>query len=314
MANEVVGRDAELGRVRAFLDAPAGGLGAMVLEGEAGIGKSMLWAAGVAEAQRRGFRVLSSRPVEAERGLAYVVLADLLEDVVDEALPTLSAPRRGALEGALLMGGGPGDPLDPRALGVAVRTCFETVANRGPLVLAIDDIQWVDPSSVSALAFALRRLQGEHILLLLARRRDERAQASGIDDSVDAESVERLRVGPLSLGAMRLLLQRRLGQMLARPTLLRLHEVSGGNPFYALELARGHASRGASGDPTEPVAVPETLERLVAARLAGLGGATREALLVAAAHGRPSPLLTLEVRGRDRRARWGTRDHVFPAN
>jgi DNA-binding CsgD family transcriptional regulator len=288
---EIVGRDDELRYLHAFFDRTDGELRALVLEGEAGVGKSTLWTAGVAEVQQRGFQVLSSRPAEVERGLPHVVLADLLEGVADEVLPTLSAPRRRALEGALLMRQGPEDELDPRALGVAVRTCFQVLAEERPLVLAVDDSQWVDSSSASVLAFALRRLRAERMLLLLARRLDERTGERGIEESVDVHAVERLRVGPLSMGAMHALLQLRLGRPLVRPTLLRLHEMSGGNPFYALELARGLSSAGANGDPTEPLPVPETLERLVDARLGRLDGSTREALLLTAAHGRPSAAL-----------------------
>ena len=112
-----------------------------------------------------------------------------------------------------------------------------------------------------------------------------------MEEALEPDAVERLRVGPLSIGAIHTLLQRRLGRPFARPTLRRLHEISGGNPFYALELARGLGSAGATVDSLEPFPVPETLERLVGARLAGLGGATHEALLLVAAHGRPSRAL-----------------------
>lgn len=286
-----MGRDDELGLLSAFLDGTDRELRALVLEGEAGVGKSTLWAAGVAGAEQRGFQVLSSRPAEAERGLPHVVLADLLDGVVEEVLPTLSAPRRRALEGALLMDRAPKYEVDPRALGVAVRTCLQILAEKRPLVLAVDDTQWVDPSSASVLAFALRRMRTERILLLLARRLDERGEDPGMEAALESDAVERLRVGRLSVGAMHALLQRRLGRQFARPTLLRLHEISGGNPFYALEVARGLDSGEEIGDPTAPLPVPETLERLVGARLAGLGSATREALLLTAAHGRPSPAL-----------------------
>jgi predicted ATPase len=80
MALDVVGRDEELSALRAFLDRRAIGEGpfAIALEGEAGIGKSTLWRAAVEDALRRGRRVLSARPAESERGLAYAGLGDLL--------------------------------------------------------------------------------------------------------------------------------------------------------------------------------------------------------------------------------------------
>jgi hypothetical protein len=291
MTREILGRDEELGFLNAFLDGADRGVRGLVLEGEAGVGKSTLWTAGLANAEERGFQVLSSGPAEAERALPHVVLADLLEGVVEKVLPTLLAPRRRALESALLIDRAPEYELDPRALAVAVRSSFQVLADERPLVVAVDDTQWVDSSSASALAFALRRLRSERILLLLARRLDECGEGPALEEALEPDGVERLRVGPLSIGAIHTLLQRRLGRPFARPTLRRLHEISGGNPFYAFELARGLDVAGATVDSVEPFPVPETLERLVGARLAGLGGATHEALLLIAAHGRPSPAL-----------------------
>src|SRR3989475_13110485 len=98
MAFEIVGREEELGSLRAFVDEVQDGPTALVLEGEAGIGKSTLWLAGVEHARTRGLRVLSSRPAEAERSLAHVGVGDLFEDVVDDVLPALTVPRQRALE------------------------------------------------------------------------------------------------------------------------------------------------------------------------------------------------------------------------
>jgi len=290
---EIIGRDEELDSMSAFLDRPAEGPAAFVLEGEAGIGKSTLWRAGVEAARARGLRVLVSRPAEAERGLTHAGLGDLFENVLESVLPPLPAPRRHALEVALLVEEDP-HGFDPRTLGVAVRSALEVLAAEGLVVLAIDDVQWLDPSSASALAFALRRLDERSILLLLARRLGESAETSDLEQAIRADRVERLRVGPLSLGAIHQLLQAHLALTLARPTLLRVHEMSGGNPFYALELAR---ALGADVDPTQPLPVPETLEGLVRARLDELPPATRESLLLAAAVGRPSAELfaTLDV-------------------
>ena len=218
------------------------------------------------------------------RGLAHAGLGDLFENVLESVLPALPAPRRHALEVALLVEEDP-DGFDPRTLGVAVRSALEVLAADGPVVLAIDDVQWLDPSSASALAFALRRLGERSILLLLARRLGERAETSDLESAIRADRVERLRVGPLSLGAIHQLLQAHLALTLARPTLLRVHETSGGNPFYALELAR---ALGADVDPTQPLRVPESLEGLVRARVDKLPPATQESLLLAAAAGRPS--------------------------
>jgi DNA-binding CsgD family transcriptional regulator len=286
---EIVGRDDELRSAGDFTgrrgaDAPA----ILVLEGEAGIGKSTLWQAVVAAAGEQDLRVLSSRPTEAERGLAHTVLGDLFESVLDEVRPGLPPPRRRALEIALLRDEGPELPLDPRALAVAVRTTIELLSAEQPLVLAIDDVQWIDASSAGALAFALRRLRDVPVLLLLARRVGVEAAAPALEDALDPEHVEWLRVGPLSLGALHQVLRDRLSRPFARQTLLRIHEMSGGNPFFALELARVLET---GVDSLQPFPVPERLDELVRGRLSGLPASTREALALASALGTPSESL-----------------------
>jgi DNA-binding CsgD family transcriptional regulator len=251
----------------------------------AGIGKSTLWLAGVEHGRKRGARVLSARPVEAERSLAYAGLGDLLEGVVDEALPALTAPRRRALEIAMLKGDAAGDRVDLRAVGVAVRDVLQLFGLEEPVVVAVDDVQWLDPSSSSVLAFALRRVTASHVLLLLARRLDETDEPSPLEEALASERVRRLRLGPLSLGALHHLLRRRLDRPFARQTLLRIQEQSGGNPFFALELARALEP---DVDPSRPLPVPETLEELMRVRLAALPAATREALALVSALGTAS--------------------------
>jgi DNA-binding CsgD family transcriptional regulator len=283
MSGAIVGRDAELDSVHSFLDRDPEGPAALVLEGPAGIGKSTIWLAGVEAARERGSCVLVSRPAELERGLAHAGLGDLFDEVLERVLPELSPPRRRALEVALLVEDASPD-ADPRTLGVAVRSALEALAAETPVVLAVDDVQWLDPSSASVLTFALRRMGEQPVHVLLARRIGERAAPSELESALETDRIERLPVGPLSLGALHTLLRARLGRTFSRPSLLRVHETSGGNPFYALELAR---AVGANVDPTQPLRVPETLEGLVRARLDELPPATRESLLLAVAVGRP---------------------------
>jgi DNA-binding CsgD family transcriptional regulator len=282
---EIVAREQELASIRAFIEEAGRGTSMLVLEGEPGIGKSTLWLAGVAHAKANGLRVLSSRPAEAERGLAHAGLGDLFEGVLDDVLPELTAPRRRALEVALLVEEASGDPVDPRALAVAVRGALLRLSDSEPLVIAVDDVQWLDPSSARALAFAARRLEDASIRLLLARRIADGVEASELEEALSHEHVRRIEVGPLSVGAVHRLLSERLGRTFPRQTLVRIHERSGGNPFFALETAR--ALEG-DVDPLEPLPVPQTLEGLVRVRLTGLPPATREALGLAAALGTPS--------------------------
>ncbi len=285
MPFEIVGREEDVASVQAFVDQPPGGPTALVLEGELGIGKSTLWLAGVEYARARDLTVLVSRPAEAERGLAYVVAGDLFENTLDDVLPALTPPRRRALEVALLRDEESGDVVDYRAFAVAVRDVLQLLAERQPILIAIDDVQWVDASSATALAFALRRLASRPVFALLAQRLAGGDEPSELEKAFAEDRVRRMPVGALSVGALHRLLHARFGRPYARQTLLRIHERSGGNPFFALELAR---ALGTEVDPTRPLPVPQTLEDLVRARLAGLPERTREALALAAALGTPS--------------------------
>ena len=140
-------------------------------------------------------RTLSTRPAQAERGLAHSGLGDLLEGALDEVLPTLEPPRRRALEVALLLEEPDDDPVDARALAVAVRGALQHLGEQRPLLIAIDDVQWLDPSSSGALAFALRRLGAVDVRLLLALRIDDEPQRSGLEQALDGDQIERLRLG-----------------------------------------------------------------------------------------------------------------------
>ena len=103
MATEVIGREEELASIGAFLDHLEEGPGALVLSGEPGIGKTILWEAGVEEAEHHYGRVLVHRSVEAEASLSFTGLSDLLAPVLDEVASSLAPLRRRALEVALLL-------------------------------------------------------------------------------------------------------------------------------------------------------------------------------------------------------------------
>ena len=288
MVFEIVGREAELASLNTFIGEMEGGTAALVLEGEAGVGKSTLWGAAVEHARERGLTVLSSRPAEAERGLGNVGLGDLLEEVIDDVLAALLTPRRRALEVALLREEASGDPIDRRTLAVAVHDALQLLSDRGPTLIAVDDVQWLDPSTSRALGFALRRLDTRPVILLLTRRLVEGANQSELERALPPDRVRRLIVGPLSVGALHSFLRDRLQRSFPRQTLLRIHERSGGNPFFALELA---GVLPADLDPLQPLPVPQTVEEVVGARISALPGAVREALALAAAVGTASESL-----------------------
>jgi len=272
----VIGRENELAAIEGLLASDEPGLRAVAIEGEPGIGKTTLWTAAAAAV---GLPVLSYRAVEAEAKLAYASLADLVAPLVDAGLPALPAPQRAALEVALLRASPAGRAPDRRAVATGVHSLLR---DAGPLLVAIDDLQWLDPPSTAALAFALRRLEAAPLRVLLAVRveRGREADVLGLD-------CPRIRLGPLSLSGIHHVLRMQLGQMFPRPTLRRIVEASGGNPLFALELGRALVEVGARPVPGEPLPVPETLADLMHERVARLPAAARDVLLAAASLASP---------------------------
>ena len=113
--------------------------------------------------------ILRARPTGAEAQLAFSALGDLLDDVPEGRARAAGLQRR-ALEAALLVGDEEEPDADLRAVAVAVLNALRRLAAEHPVVVAVDDEQWLDAPSAAALTFALRRLRDEPVLALLARR------------------------------------------------------------------------------------------------------------------------------------------------
>jgi|SoiMethySBSTD1v2_1073268.scaffolds.fasta_scaffold27606_5 DNA-binding CsgD family transcriptional regulator len=288
MAAEVIGREGELGSIEAFLARAEDGPSALVLSGEAGIGKTVLWQAGVEEA-RGSASVLLCRGVEAEAALSFTGLSELLGDRLEQVASSLATPRRRALEVALLLVE-PGETApDPHAIGLAVLDVLRALSQLGPVLVAVDDVQWLDHASAGALQIAFRRLREEPIgLLATLRLGPELASPVELEHSFPNERLERLTVGPLTLGAVHRLLEKQLGLELTRPELVRVQDATAGNPFFALELGRELARTNTRPAPGQPLRVPESLSELLGGRLARLPGETLDVLLLVAALARPS--------------------------
>src|SRR4029450_10969362 len=141
MPVQIIGRREELLTLEAFLtDIPAGGQ-ALLLEGEPGIGKTALWQEGLRAAKERGIRVLQARPSDSEAQIAFAALGDLVAPVLGTALPRVVPLQRRALETALPPRESEGPPPDVRVLGLALLSIMRTLAQQGPLLVAIDDVQ-----------------------------------------------------------------------------------------------------------------------------------------------------------------------------
>jgi len=293
VAEQIIGREPELASLAAFLDtAVDASAAALLLEGEAGIGKTTLWRAAVEDARDRGYRVLACRPAESEAKLSFAALGDMVEGVLDEALPVLPEPQRQALEIALLRAEGTSAPPKQRAVSLGVLGVLRALASSAPLLLAIDDAQWLDRSSARVLEFVLRRLVQSRSRILLSARANQLAESPlGLERAFPVERLQRLEIGPLSVGALGRLLRSRLDVSFPRPTLLQLHRAATGNPFFALELARAVARKEGQPAPGAPLPVPANVQALLGERLARLPEGVREALALVAALDQPTPEL-----------------------
>jgi DNA-binding CsgD family transcriptional regulator len=267
----LVGRDAQIAEICAFLSAASGAPAALAITGDTGIGKTAVWRH-VLQVMGQSSRVLSCQPTLAERPLAFSALDDLLGDVAAEVLPALPGPRRRAVEEALLREASPesvpagrsmiGLVPEPRALARGILDALRVLSS-APLVVAVDDAQWLDGPSAGVLKFCFRRLQNEPVSILLTFRDGSRPFPLGLDRALPPDRLGRVTLGPLSLGAIGEMLRSRLGTVLPRYTLTRLYEACGGNPFYALEYTRTLAEHPHTSLTDEPIPVPPSLSDLV---------------------------------------------------
>lgn len=288
----IVGRDVELEAIARWLVGPRPGL--LEIEGEAGIGKTTLWEEAVQLARDQGRLVLTCRPAEAETTVSYGALASLLETTLAVAPDGVPPPRLRALEQAMCMRDiGSGSSLDETAVALGALSVLRAVAARRGVVVAIDDVQWLDASSRAVLTYALRNLGcGDDASVVVATRFGAGDGPLGLAGSELMTGAELVRPTSLSVGALHRVVLGRLGMPLSRPKLVRLHAVSGGNPLYAIELARVVAS---AAPQDEVIEVPATLAGVLRARIESLSARTRRLLVAVAAAGDPRPELLVRL-------------------
>jgi DNA-binding NarL/FixJ family response regulator/tetratricopeptide (TPR) repeat protein len=253
----------------------------LVLTGGPGIGKTTLWEAGVELARKRGARVLDVRASLAEARLSFAALIDLCDCIPEDAFDALPAPQRSALDIALLRAEPGAVAPRPGAISLGFLNVLRELASEGPVVIAIDDDQWLDSPSAETLVFAARRLLREPVAFLIARRR---GTTSRLEPALDRHELQQLEIGPLGLDATRRLLADRLGMSIARPVLRRIVESTTGNPLFALEVGRVLAERGAP-PAGEDLPVPGAVGELLGSRVAKLAAPVRRALLAVALSG-----------------------------
>jgi DNA-binding CsgD family transcriptional regulator len=293
-SHRLVGRDEELGTLLRLLDAHDEPPAVAVVVGDAGIGKTALWLTAAEEAAARGYLVLSCRPSEAEARFSFSGVADLLSGHVAEVLPDLAGPQRSALETAL--GLSFGSPVEERLVAFAFFNALRRLGESHRVVIAVDDVQCLDEPSASLLRYALARLETEPVVALLTARD---AAPSWLGGSPAEGQLLEVELGPLSVGALHEMLRTRADVAFPRPVLLRIWETSGGNPFFALELARALQRRGQSPVAGEELPLPPSLEELVHERLNSLGAPARKVVRAVAALAEPTVTLVEAAAGRE---------------
>jgi DNA-binding CsgD family transcriptional regulator len=262
----------------------------MLVEGPAGIGKTALWRALVARAERAGWLVLACAPSESEVELPFAALADLLRPLA-ALVPDLPRPQRVAAE-VVLLSSDTDEAVDERVIGAATRSLLEAaVAGAGPAVagrpvlVAVDDAPWLDRPSERALRFALRRVAPPQLAVLVTGRTGEPTPARvplGLDQGPAGGRLGRIGLEPLGVGALHHILRARLGTTLSRPLLARIARDAGGNPLLAIELARAVLRLPRPPMPGEDLPVAASMQQLLADVLAALPDASREAVRLAA--------------------------------
>ncbi|WP_329404133.1 helix-turn-helix transcriptional regulator [Streptomyces melanogenes] len=283
--------------------------GSVLLTGPAGIGRTTVVSQVVADVSARGHQVLRCSPSPAERDSPFLALIDLLTGVGDDTLATLAAHERAVLETTLLRSAHPwGSPTGPTGgrdalvLRIAVRKVLALLGAAGPLLLVVDDAQWLDRPTAEILKYVAHRADADLWVLVTVRTGftgDDGGPSSGHADGSQGvpelcpRPLRQIRVPPMTAHEISELLERHDHPCWPRPLVARLHQASGGNPRTALELssALDERARGENQDvpdSTEPLPVPDSLRRPILDRIDALPAGARHTLVVAGAAVRPT--------------------------
>ena len=240
-AGELLEREFELGLVGGLLDAASGGAGTVVvIEGVAGIGKSALLAAVGAITQAGGLEVLRARGSEFEAEIAFGVARQLFEPMWRAAS---AKEREGLLDGiarvgARALGLAAGEPPADRF--AAIHGLYWLCANRaecGPLVVLVDDVQWVDDPSLAWLGYLARRAADLAVLLVLGLRSgDPGGERSEVEQLLSDDGVRRIGLGPLTAAGVGAIVRAQLDQGADEAFCTACGELTGGNPLFVREL------------------------------------------------------------------------------
>ncbi|MEU4659704.1 AAA family ATPase [Streptomyces sp. NPDC023723] len=274
---DLVGRQHECGALDDLLTGlREGGSHVQVVRGEAGIGKSVLLEYVAARASR--VKVTWAHGIEADMELPYASLHQLCTPFWDQ-LDELPEPQRDALRVAFGMAAG--DPPDRFLVGLAVLTLLTRASETQPVLVLVDDAQWLDQVSLQTLEFVARRLLAEVVAMVFAVRDPEGRTVLG--------GLPTLRLDGLDTAAAGELLENTVGGRLEKRVRDRFVAEMHGNPLALLEFSRGRSAAelayglDSSAFPSVQGPVAGRVERDFASRLGALPAATRTLLLIAAA-------------------------------
>jgi hypothetical protein len=176
-----------------------------------------VWREGIARATCQGYHVLSCRAAPAQARLSFAALSDLLAPIEGAAFESLPVPQRRALDAALLRAEPEGAAADPRAIGTGFVSLISELSAEAPVLLALDDVQWLDLPSARTLEFALRRVERGSVAVLATIRKPEPASRPSVVSVIADDRVHSLGLGPLSLDALNRIVEEHLGRRLPRP-------------------------------------------------------------------------------------------------
>ena len=295
---DIIGRAAEAEAIARFAEHLPNGPVGLLIEGEPGIGKTTVVLEAIRAAHERGYRVLHVRPAEAEVDLSFAALGDLVGGIFDEVSDALPPPQRQGLEVALLLREAEA-AADPRTTASALLTVVTILSSADPLVIAIDDAQWVDQASRRALEFSIRRLPQRVGVVVASRVGESPARPFDLERALAPGRLEHLVLGPMSLAGLHHIIHSRLGLRLPRPVLVRVADASNGNPFYALEISSALARGPALPVLGDLLPVPSTLQNLLRDRVDRLSATARAVASAAAALSHPTAEILEAALGSD---------------
>jgi DNA-binding CsgD family transcriptional regulator len=285
----ILDRQSELGEIEWLLAEAARRPAGLWLEGPAGIGKTVLLEHGVACALADDRRILMCRPSEPEAVMSFGGLGDLLGGVESEFVDALPPPQRRAIRTAVLRVEDSPQPVDRRTIAIAALEVVRAHSRRSPVLVVIDDAQWLDRASAIVVEFIVRRLGDEPVGVLVGVRAGVGDRpVDGLEREFARREWQRRPLNGLSAAAIGRLVRERLALRLPRFAIRQLHEAADGNPFVALEFARAEQRSHAQTE-------HGTIDQVLGERLALLSTSGRRVTQVLSVEGRASVDLLLSA-------------------